>query len=546
MKLFKALAIISFTLLSCVQAQNSTDILQQAIAHLPKCALNCMITAIAKSDCELSDFFCITRNEPLMGQIETCIKSNCTVREALTAKNFTETAFGGHVRNHTKLVSYTALIAGGIAVMAVILRIFARLPCFGGTWGWDDWAILVAMLPVLPLTGLSVVLANDGLGKDMWTVPFDNITHVLQVYYFDELFYLSAIALTKISILLFYLRIFPNRNFRRCVWVTLIVCALYIVGFVPATILQCLPIRIAWQRWDSEHHGRCINLNVEGWMSSALNIILDIVVICLPLRELSQLAMSRRRKLGIMLMFLGGGFVTVVSMLRLKWMIQFANTENVTWDYTPVGYWSTLEVHVGIIFACFPALRSLQHRLFPSTKTAPSYYNRPSGGYGYNSKGGSPFPSMKGLKKGSQITTGASQASMMRSRDRTKGDKDFIQLDEYEIRLDRGNVDLESGERDRLGRGVTQTQIERGSLNDDDRTLLGQQASTALPAQRGTSPPRAMQDGIAVRKEYNVTVEISPETLSSSPPRVSEDERGVAPLTSTNFSKKREERLGRI
>ena len=62
------------------------------------------------------------------------------------AKNFSETAFGGPVRDHTKLVSYTAMIAGGLAVIAVILRIFARLPCCGGTWGLDDWGIIVAMV----------------------------------------------------------------------------------------------------------------------------------------------------------------------------------------------------------------------------------------------------------------------------------------------------------------------------------------------------------------------------------------------------------------
>jgi hypothetical protein len=26
-----------------------------------------------------------------------------------------------------------------------------------------------------------LLVAHDGLGKDMWTVPFDNITHILHV-----------------------------------------------------------------------------------------------------------------------------------------------------------------------------------------------------------------------------------------------------------------------------------------------------------------------------------------------------------------------------
>ena len=54
--------------------------------------------------------------------------------------------FGGPVRDDTKLVSYNGIIAGGIALLAVIVRIIARLPWFGGTWGLDDWAIIVAMV----------------------------------------------------------------------------------------------------------------------------------------------------------------------------------------------------------------------------------------------------------------------------------------------------------------------------------------------------------------------------------------------------------------
>ncbi|KAF2732466.1 hypothetical protein EJ04DRAFT_565929 [Polyplosphaeria fusca] len=538
MKAFKALVLLSQTLLPCVQAQNSSQILAKAMEVLPKCALECMIGAISQSSCEMTDFFCITRNTELSKAMETCIKANCTIRESLIAKNFTESTFGGPVRDHTHLVSYISLIAGSVAVLAVILRIFARLPCCGGTWGLDDWAILVAMLPVLPLTGLSVPLANDGLGKDMWTVPFDKITHILHIYYFDESFYLSAIALTKISILLFYLRIFPNRDFRRAVYLTITLCALYILAFIPVTIFQCLPIHLAWERWDGEHHGKCINVNAEGWTSAAFNIIFDLVVICLPLRELSKLAMSRRRKVGIMLMFVGGGFVTVVSMLRLKWLVQFANTENVTWDYTPVGYWSTLEVHVGIIIACLPALRSLQHRLLPDTKHATAYYGGPSSAYGY-SKGGSPFPSMGGFKsKPSQITTEASQASMVRSRDRTKQDKEFIQLEDYEIRLEGRHV--ENGEH--IPRGENRTQIRRGSATNDDAALLNNQVLTALPERRGISPSRSDGLRVQVKREYSVDVESAPKTLnslSSSPPRESEEDRVLPIQSNANFSVKR-------
>ena len=82
---------------------------------------------------------------------------------------------------------------------------------------------------------------------------------------------------------------------------------MYGIAFVTATALQCIPIRNARERWDGEHPGQCFNLNADAWVSAAVNIILDLVVIVLPMRELSKLAMSRPRKFGIMLMFLGGG-----------------------------------------------------------------------------------------------------------------------------------------------------------------------------------------------------------------------------------------------
>ena len=50
------------------------------------------------------------------------------------------------MRNHSDLVSYAGVIGGALTLLAVMLRVAARLPCCGGTWGWDDWAIVVTMV----------------------------------------------------------------------------------------------------------------------------------------------------------------------------------------------------------------------------------------------------------------------------------------------------------------------------------------------------------------------------------------------------------------
>ena len=280
------------------------------------------------------------------------------------------------------------------------------------------------------------------------------------------------------------------------------------------------------------------------------------MVICLPLRELSKLAMSRRKKAGVMLMFLGGGFVTIVSMLRLKYMIQFANSHNVTWDYTPIGYWSTLEVHVGIIVACLPACRSLQRRMFPSSRSPNSYYPGPSVGYGCSSKGGSPFPSITKPKGGHiDLMTAASHATVLRSRDRSKIDKEFIPLEEFEVYL--GDKPLSKEEEDENEdryhfRGLSTTQIERGSIHTDDGVVLPVQNTHGLSSPRptyqnnGRSSNLSLSHAITVRKDYSVTVEVNTDHLSLTPPRASDDlgtrgrRESQAGLTATSRDRSRD------
>ncbi|EKG11954.1 hypothetical protein MPH_10998 [Macrophomina phaseolina MS6] len=156
---------------------------------------------------------------------------------------------------------------------------------------------------MIPLSALSVVLADSGLGRDMWTVTPKDITHILYIYYFDESLYITSLSLVKISICCFYLRIFPERRFRNIVYFTIFCCAAYAIAFVVAVSLQCKPINYAWKHWDGEHEGQCINVNALGWSSASFNIVLDLVVITLPVPQVWKLVLSTRKKVHVMCMF---------------------------------------------------------------------------------------------------------------------------------------------------------------------------------------------------------------------------------------------------
>ncbi|KAH5122993.1 hypothetical protein HBH71_038790 [Parastagonospora nodorum] len=492
MKFLAAPLFFVFALVSCAQSQNGSDVLQLAIKELPPCALKCTLSVVGASSCQLTEIGCIKNNNLLLEELTSCVRASCTIKESLTAKKFLAEIMGAPVRNDTALGTYTSLVVGGAAVLFFLLRVIARLPYFGGNWGLDDWVMTVAVVLIIPLTICAYILNQIGMGQDMWLVPFDNITKILEIFYYTELLYLASVALTKISILLFYLRIFPQTGLRKAIWVTIGLCVVYIITFVTATALQCIPIRLAWERWDGEHHGRCINLNADAWCSAAANIVLDLIVIILPMKEIKKLAISKRRKAGVMFMFLGGLFITVVSILRLKYLVQFAHTDNVTWDYLPIGYWSAVESHVGVMVAALPAIRSLQRsisdRLFPKPVTATSYYEDET----KNS-------SRKASRKDSH-------SHILSSLARSHIDKeDFMRLDEYEMKI---GADMKDGPSSVNSPTLShfERSLGRHFRPDDDVAPLAfawAPMSEPIDQQRGHSMNPSM-GGIMVQSEFSV------------------------------------------
>lgn len=174
----------------------------------------------------------------------------------------------------------------------------------------------------------SISVAKLGLGKDMWNVNPNNITKILyvspfdlfdsatiakvasnkivQVYFWDELIYLAVLPITKISILLFYLKIFPKKQVRIAIWILIGLNISYLIVFEVISIFQCTPIKGAWLRWDGTFNATCRDINMQGWASAGLNLALDLAVLILPLPELAALSLSFRKKIQILSMFCVG------------------------------------------------------------------------------------------------------------------------------------------------------------------------------------------------------------------------------------------------
>lgn len=228
-------------------------------------------------------------------------------------------------------------------------------------------------------------LAPNGMGRDVWTLKPDQITSFGYYFYFVEVLYFFQVACLKLSLLCFYLRIFPEKRVQRLLWGTLILDVLFGIAYIFVGIFQCAPVSHFWTKWDGEHPGSCLDINAIGWSNAGISIVLDAWMLAIPLWQLKGLRMSLKKKLGVAAMLCVGTFVTVVSILRLQSLVQFrSDTINPTWDYVNVAIWSDVEVNVGIICVCMPSLRLLLTRLFPKVfggSSNASYVN-----YSHNSR----------------------------------------------------------------------------------------------------------------------------------------------------------------
>ncbi|KAK3679028.1 hypothetical protein LTR78_001481 [Recurvomyces mirabilis] len=229
-----------------------------------------------------------------------------------------------------------------------------------GSIGWDDWTILLAFVLLIPSNTLVQLMTRHGLGQDVWNVLPDDIDKIFFYFYVGEYFYFAVIVVTKVSIILLYLRIFPSSisaRFRTISYTIIGLLIAYWLAITLALALQCRPVHTVWQAWDGEHEGKCLNVAYIVYISTALNISFDLVVILLPIPKLAKLQVrDTRKKVGVILTFLIGLFVTVCSIIRLLYLTQWGSLSNFTYHYNAIGLWSGIECDVGVFCACMPTV----------------------------------------------------------------------------------------------------------------------------------------------------------------------------------------------
>lgn len=93
------------------------------------------------------------------------------------------------------------------------------------------------------------------------------------------------------------------------------------LGVVFVAVFQCQPIAKAW---DINLPGHCISYRVLFVDFIAPNIALDVLILCLPLYEVTKLHITTKQSIALCSVFLLGTGVVAAGGIRIYYHIAFA------------------------------------------------------------------------------------------------------------------------------------------------------------------------------------------------------------------------------
>ncbi|KAF2871683.1 hypothetical protein BDV95DRAFT_457021, partial [Massariosphaeria phaeospora] len=266
----------------------------------------------------------------------------------------------------SKAVLIIACVFGPLTLGLFIGRLWVRLKIQKNA-GWDDWLMIVAMVPVMALTViLPLITEVYHTNKHIWDVKPRYFVTQRKFLLVIETVFSFATGLIKISILLFFRRLSSRSvtpSFRHATWISIGFIATSSIAFTLVPIFGCQPISAFWEQvdWEKRTHGykfSCFNEGADVTAAGIISAIQDLITAVLPTFLYWNLQVPLRQKIALFGIFAFGYVGVAIGAARayLCWYA-FFGTYDVTWAAWDTSLFTLLELHIGTTCANAPALK---------------------------------------------------------------------------------------------------------------------------------------------------------------------------------------------
>ncbi|KAK6526615.1 hypothetical protein TWF694_005197 [Orbilia ellipsospora] len=209
----------------------------------------------------------------------------------------------------------------GVGMAVFVLRIIARIKVVGlKGFSGDDYLIPFAMLFYTTQLVTHQIIHNDGLiiaiKPDTYRQYSEKQQQLAQIggkaNIGSWISYLSLIWTLKGCMVFLYYRLTTGLKARKLVHITGAVILTTYIGLVLMILLNCRPISKNWTSpYGTEY---CVNNIPHFIVLGPINVLTDIMLLCIPLPLIMRARLPLRRKL-IISVLLGGGFFLIIAVI---------------------------------------------------------------------------------------------------------------------------------------------------------------------------------------------------------------------------------------
>ncbi|PLB50941.1 cytochrome P450 [Aspergillus steynii IBT 23096] len=245
------------------------------------------------------------------------------------------------------------------------MRLYAR-SLTDAARGWDEFLLVPSYLCCM---GLMIVLYVDvihaGLGRHAASVMAEDphkIVVFLQLLYTLDWLYVVSSALSRVSVLSLYLRIFTNKLYRGVCWFMIGFVLSAMLATILAAQLECFPLAYAWDK--TIPNGHCFNQVLWYQLTNLPNIFIDLVILVLPIPTVWNLKASSSQKFRIAGVFLLGSLGLFGPCVRTAVFFRDGDVirNDPTWS-SDCFSWTAVECGMYFSAACLIGMRPLFAKL---------------------------------------------------------------------------------------------------------------------------------------------------------------------------------------
>jgi len=172
------------------------------------------------------------------------------------------------------------------------------------------------------------IMFRLGIGKHLVYVSMDDFLIGRKWAWISQIFYYAALGCVKCAIIALYHRLATQKEHKRALKIIGAIVLGHGIAAVVTTAHMCDPVAIIWQ--PSFPIG-CINILDFNYFNAAFHILTDLMLAVIPIPILKGLQVSRRKKIGLVIVFAVGALTILGTIARQVTNAIALNNMDFTW-----------------------------------------------------------------------------------------------------------------------------------------------------------------------------------------------------------------------